>query len=59
MYVTIHINDFKIYAPTREAMDAAKQELKELYLMRDLGPISHYLGQSIVRDRKARTIYLT
>jgi hypothetical protein len=59
VYVTTHVDDFKIYAPTREAMDAAKQELKELYLMRDLGPISHYLGQSIVRDRKARTIHLT
>jgi hypothetical protein len=27
--------------------------------MRDFSPITHYLGLNIMRDRKARTIYLT
>jgi hypothetical protein len=30
-----------------------------LYPMRDLGLIIHYLGLNVVRDRKARIIYFT
>ena len=59
VYITTHVNDFKIYAPIREIMDAAKQKFAKLYPMRDFGPIAHYLGLSIVRDRKARIIYFT
>jgi hypothetical protein len=40
-------------------MDAAKQKLEKLYPIRNLGPITHHLGLSIVRDRKIRTIYFT
>jgi hypothetical protein len=59
VYITTHVNDFKVYTLTRRVMDAAKQELAELYPMKDLGPIAYYLGLSIVRDRKARTMHFT
>jgi hypothetical protein len=59
VYITTHVDDFKVYTLTKEIMNAAKQELTKLYPIKNLGPITHYLGLSIVRDRKARTIHLT
>jgi hypothetical protein len=59
VYITTHVNNFKVYAPIRGIMDTAKQELAKLYPIRNLSPIAHYLGLNIMRDRKARIIHLT
>ncbi len=40
-------------------MDAAKREIINLFLMKDLGPIAHYLDIYIKRDREVDTIYFT
>jgi hypothetical protein len=59
VYIITHVDDFKVYVLIKEMMDATKQKLAELYPMKNLGPIVHYLGLSIVRDRKARTMHFT
>ena len=59
VYIIIHVDDFKIYTSTKEIMDAAKQKLAELFPIKNLGPIAHYLGLNIVRDRKTRTMHFT
>jgi hypothetical protein len=51
IYITTHIDDFKIYISTREAMDAAKEEIMTLFPIKDFGSIAHYLGLQIERDR--------
>jgi Reverse transcriptase (RNA-dependent DNA polymerase) len=58
-YVTTHVDDFKVYAPNRRIIDAAKQQIMNLFPMKDLGPIRFYLGMKVDRNRDARTIQLT
>ena len=58
-YVTTHVDDFKVYAPNRQVIDAAKQQIMNLFPMKDLGPIRFYLGMQVDRNREMRTIQLT
>jgi Reverse transcriptase (RNA-dependent DNA polymerase) len=58
-YVTIHVNNFKVYAANRRIIDTVKQQIMNLFLMKDLGLIKFYLGMKIDRNRKMRTIQLT
>jgi hypothetical protein len=55
-YVTTHVNDFKVYAANRQIIDTAKQQIMNLFPMKDLGPIRFYLGMKVDRNREARTI---
>jgi hypothetical protein len=55
-YVTIHIDDFKVYAANRRIIDTAKQQIMNLFLIKDLGLIKFYLGMKVDRNRKMRTI---
>jgi hypothetical protein len=57
--VTTHVNDFKVYAANRRIIDTAKQQIMNLFPMKDLGPIKFYLGMKVDRNREMRTIQLT
>jgi hypothetical protein len=54
--VIIYINDFKVYAANRRIIDIVKQQIMNLFLMKDLGLIKFYLGIKIDRNREMRTI---
>jgi hypothetical protein len=54
--VTTYVNDFKVYAANRQIIDIAKQQIINLFLMKDLGPIRFYLGMKVDRNRELRTI---
>jgi hypothetical protein len=56
IYVTTHVDDFKVYAANRQIIDIAKQQIMNLFLMKDLGPIKFYLGMKVDRNREMRTI---
>jgi hypothetical protein len=58
-YVTTHVDGFKIYAPNRQAINTAKEQIMNLFPMKDLGPIKFYLGMKVNRNREMRTIRLT
>jgi hypothetical protein len=58
-YVTTHVDDFKVYAANRRIIDTAKQQIMNLFPMKDLGPIKFYLGMKVDRNREKRTIQLT
>jgi hypothetical protein len=58
-YVITHVDNFKIYAANRRIIDIAKQQIINLFLMKDLGLIKFYLGIKVDRNRKMRTIQLT
>jgi hypothetical protein len=55
-YVTIHVDDFKVYAANRRIIDIAKQQIMNLFPMKDLGLIKFYLGMKVDRNREMRTI---
>jgi hypothetical protein len=57
--VITHVDDFKVYAANRRIIDIAKQQIMNLFLMKDLGPIKFYLGMKVDRNREKRTIQLT
>jgi hypothetical protein len=46
-----HIDNFKIYASTREVIDTAKEEIIILFLIKDFGFIAYYLELQVERDR--------
>ena len=55
-YVITHVNNFKVYAANRRIIDTAKQQIMNLFLMKDLGLIKFYLGMKVDRNRKMRII---
>jgi hypothetical protein len=57
--VTTHVNDFKVYAANRQIIDTAKQQIMNLFPMKNLGPIRFYLNIKVDRNRELRTIQLT
>jgi hypothetical protein len=57
--VTTHVDDFKVYAANRQIIDIAKQQIMNLFLMKDLGSIKFYLGMKVDRNREKRTIQFT
>jgi hypothetical protein len=54
--VIIHVNDFKVYTANRRIIDIAKQQIMNLFLMKDFGLIKFYLGMKVDRNREMRTI---
>jgi hypothetical protein len=59
IYVTTHVDDFKVYAANRQIIDTAKQQIMNLFPIKDLGSIRFYLDMKVDRNREARTIQLT
>jgi hypothetical protein len=57
--VTTHVNDFKVYAANRRIIDTVKQQIMNLFPMKNLGPIKFYLGMKVDKNREKRTIQLT
>ena len=57
--MTTHVDDFKVYAANRRIIDTAKQQIMNLFPIKDLGPIKFYLSMKIDRNREMRTIQLT
>jgi hypothetical protein len=55
-YVITYVNDFKVYTANRQIIDTAKQQIMNLFPMKDLGPIRFYLGVKIDRNRELRAI---
>jgi len=58
-YVTVYVDDLLIVGPDKEEIKQLKQKLKSNFEMTDLGPCAFYLGMSVRRDRRQRTIYLS
>jgi hypothetical protein len=47
LYLTTHVNDFKIVAESREIAQSILNELKTKFEIKDLGSIRHYLGTDV------------
>jgi hypothetical protein len=58
-YVITYVDDFKVYAANRRIIDTAKQQIMNLFPMKDLGLIKFYLDMKVDRNREKRIIQFT
>ncbi len=50
------MDDFLIFGPSLEEINRLKDQITEIFEIKDLGPIYYFLGIQILRDRENRTI---
>ena len=56
LWIAVWVDDFLIMARDKQLMQDFKLALSTKFEMQDLGPIHHFLGMEIMRDRTARTL---
>jgi hypothetical protein len=54
----VYVDDLLILAPDRGMLQAIKEDLQRAWKLKDLGPVSTYLGMEVDRDREARELTL-
>jgi hypothetical protein len=59
LYLTTHVDHFKIVAQSREEAQRVLDELKFQLDIKDLGPVKHYPGTNVDIDEKVVSITLT
>jgi len=59
LWVVFWVDDFLIMASSTQLKNAFKSAISQQFKMRDLGPISNFLGMQVTRDRAARTLTLS
>jgi hypothetical protein len=59
IHLAIYVDDIILVGKDMKKINIIKEELMGAYKMKDLGPISKFLGMQVVRDRTARTIHLS
>jgi hypothetical protein len=59
LIILAYVDDLILITRTREEMAALKEQVFSKFKCHDLGPISHYLGIKICRDRRQGTIELS
>jgi hypothetical protein len=58
-HILAYVDDLIFITKTRDRMDSLKRSVFNKYKCRDLGPIGHYLGIRVRRDRPNRSIELS
>jgi len=59
LYVAFWVDDFLVLAPDVADKNDFKSAIAGHFKMKDLGPVSRFLGMEITRDRARRTITMT
>ena len=59
IYIAIYVDDLLLFGADKPAIAALKKQLSERFQITNLGPVAHYLGLEVVRDRLNRTIKLS
>jgi hypothetical protein len=57
--IAVYVDDLLLFGRDPIAISQLKISLNERFLMKDLGPVSYYLGVYIQRDRSQRTLSLS
>lgn len=52
------MDDLLLLSPYLAEISNLKKQLGDRFCMRDMGPISWYLGMEVIRDRPNRTLYI-
>jgi transposase InsO family protein len=59
VYIPTFVDDMLVIGPNQAAIDKAKNDLKNAFIIRDLGPASLFLGINIKRDMSEGIIRLS
>jgi len=54
--ILVYVDDLMLLTSSSKLMQQVKEILRRGYKLKDLGPISAYLGLQVTRDKKTRTI---
>jgi hypothetical protein len=57
-WILVYVDDLLIMAEDTTTLQELKNQLKQKFPLKDLGPISNYLGMEITRDREKKEISL-
>ncbi|CAI7860611.1 unnamed protein product, partial [Closterium sp. NIES-54] len=58
LVLLLYIDDLLLFSDSKDLIREVKQRLGAEFAMRDLGPVTYYLGMHVNRDRANRTIHL-
>ena len=56
--IAIFVDDLLLLDPYLAEISNLKKQLGDRFRIRDMGPISRYLGMEVIRDRPNRTLYI-
>ena len=56
--ILLYVDDLVVAAPTKELIHWIRQQLHDEFEMTDLGPLKHFLGLEIARNRERRALHL-
>lgn len=59
VYIAIYVDDLLLFGADKSAIATLEQKLSERFQMSDPGPVAHYLGLEVARDRRNKTIKLS
>ena len=57
-YVTLYVDDLLIIGKNTSNIAELKSHLSKRFKMTDLGPIKHYLGIEVIRNKENYTLIL-
>ncbi|CAI7897058.1 unnamed protein product [Closterium sp. NIES-54] len=58
LVLLLYVDDLLLFSDSKDLIREVKQRLGAEFAMRDLGPVTYYLGMHVDRDRANRTIHL-
>jgi hypothetical protein len=58
-WVLVYVDDLLLLARDLEALQALKDQLSQHFPLKNLGPVSQYLGMEVTRNRSSREVYLS
>jgi hypothetical protein len=57
-WILVYVDDLLLLSPDTSALEQLKDQLKAAFPMKDLGPVTSYLGMEVKRDREKKTIQI-
>ncbi|CAI7904690.1 unnamed protein product, partial [Closterium sp. NIES-53] len=58
LVLLLYVDDLLLFSDSKDLIREVKQRLEAEFAMRDLGPVTYYLGMHVDRDRANGTIHL-
>ena len=59
IYIILYVDDLLISAPSVDDINRIRDKLRHKYKLKKMGEVKRFLGFDVVRDRKAKTIFLS
>ena len=56
--VAVYVDDIVLGGRSEAEMNAVKEELSQKFEMKDLGPLHHFLGVTVIQDQLAGVIWI-